>query len=84
MQRLGIDPWVGKIPGGGQGNPLQYSCLENPVDRGTWQAAVYAVAQSQTQLTPLNRPGGAQHYLPYFQKKKKKNESREMAPFLKV
>ena len=32
-----LDPWVGKIPGGGHNNPLQYSCLENPLDRGTWQ-----------------------------------------------
>ena len=30
-------PWVGKIPGEGTGNPLQYSCLENPMDRGAWQ-----------------------------------------------
>ena len=34
--RLGFDPWVGKIPGGGHGSPLQYSCLENPMDRGAW------------------------------------------------
>ena len=40
----------GRLPGGGCGNPLQYSCLENPVDRGGWQAAVHRVAQSQTQL----------------------------------
>ena len=36
--------------GEGNGNPLQYSCLENPMDRGTWQAAVYGVAKSRTQL----------------------------------
>ena len=36
--------------GEGNGNPLQYSCLENPRDRGAWWAAVYGVAQSQTQL----------------------------------
>ena len=34
----GFDPWVGKISGGEHGNPLQYSCLENPMNRGTWQA----------------------------------------------
>ena len=33
-KRHGFDPWVGKIPGGGHGSPLQYSCLENPMDRG--------------------------------------------------
>ena len=39
--------------GGGNGNPLQYSCLENPRDRGAWWAAVYGVAQSWTRLTRL-------------------------------
>ena len=34
----------------GQGNPLQYSCLENPMNRGAWQATVHSVAKSQTQL----------------------------------
>ena len=38
------------ISGEGNGNPLQYSCLENPVDRGAWRAAVHRVAQSQTRL----------------------------------
>ena len=40
----------GRSPGGEHGNPLQYSCLENPMDRGAWQATVYSVAKSQTQL----------------------------------
>ena len=40
--------------GEGNGNPLQYSCLENPMDRGAWRAAVYGVAQSQTQLKRLS------------------------------
>ena len=39
---------LGRSPGGGHGNPLQYSCLENPMDRGAWQAAVQRVAKSQT------------------------------------
>ena len=43
-------PGLGRSPGGGHGNPLQYSCLENPMDRGTWQAIVHRVTQSQTQL----------------------------------
>ena len=38
------------IPGGGNGNPLQYFCLENPMDRGAWQAAVHGVAKNWTQL----------------------------------
>ena len=38
-------PGSGKSPGGGHGNPLRYSCLENPMDRGAWQAIVRRVAQ---------------------------------------
>ena len=38
----------GRSPGEGSGNPLQYSCLENPVDGGAWQATVHGVAKSQT------------------------------------
>ena len=38
------------IPGGGHGNPLHYSCLENPKDRGAWWATVHGTAKSQTQL----------------------------------
>ena len=38
----------GRSPGGGHGNPLQYSCLENPMDRGAWQATVHRVTKSQT------------------------------------
>ena len=40
--------------GEGNGNPLQYSCLENPVDRGAWWAVVHGVAKSQTQLKQLS------------------------------
>ena len=39
---------LGRFPGGGNGNPPQCSCLENPTDRGAWRAAVHGVAQSQT------------------------------------
>ena len=41
---------LGICPGGGHGNPLQYSYLENPMDRGAWQARVHRVTKSQTQL----------------------------------
>ena len=44
----GLIPGLGRSPGGGHGNPLQYSCLENPLDRGAWQASVHSVAKSQT------------------------------------
>ena len=43
----------GRCPGGGNGHPLQYSCLKNPMDRGTWQATVQRVTQSCTQLKKL-------------------------------
>ena len=49
--RPGFNPWVGKIPGEGNGNPLQYSCLENPMDGGAWEAAVHGVAKSRTRLS---------------------------------
>ena len=41
-------PRSGRSPGGGNGNPLQYSCLENPMDRGAWWAIVHGFAKSQT------------------------------------
>ena len=41
---------LGRSPGEGNGNPLQYSCLENPMDKGAWWATVHEVAKSQTQL----------------------------------
>ena len=40
-----------RSPEGGNGNPFQYSCLENPMDRGTWQAIVHGVEKSQTRLS---------------------------------
>ena len=43
---LGSIPGLGRSPGGGDGKPLQYSCLENSMDRGTWQATVHGVAKS--------------------------------------
>ena len=46
----GSTPAMGKCPEGGYGNPLQYSRLENPMDRGAWQTIVHRVAESQTGL----------------------------------
>ena len=45
---MGLIPGSGRSPGGGHGNPLQYSCLENPMNRGAWWAIVHRVAHSQT------------------------------------
>jgi len=47
---MGLIPGSERSPGGGHGNPLQYSCLENPMDRGAWRAIVHRVAKSWTQL----------------------------------
>ena len=47
-------PGPGRSPGGGNGNSLQYSCLENPTDREAWRAVVHEVAKSQTQLKQLS------------------------------
>ena len=50
IRNAGSIPGSGRSLGGGDGNPLQYSCLENPMDRGPWHATVRRVAKSQTQL----------------------------------
>ena len=48
VRNTGLIPGSGRSPGGGHGNPLQCSCLENLMDRGAWRAAVHEVAKSQT------------------------------------
>ena len=48
VRDVGLIPGSGRSPGGGHGNPHQYSCLENPMDREAWQATVYRVAKSWT------------------------------------
>ena len=50
---LGSIPGSGRSPGEGNGNPLQYSCLENPMGRGGWRVTVHGVAKSQTRLGRL-------------------------------
>ena len=50
-QHTGSIPGSGKSSEEGNGNPLQYSCLENPMDRGCWRAAVHGVTRSRTQLS---------------------------------
>ena len=47
----GLTPGSGRSPGGGNGNPLQYSCLKNLMDRGSWKATTYRSSKSQTQLS---------------------------------
>ena len=48
---VGSIPGLGRSPGEGNGNPLQCSCLENPLDRGAWWATVHGVTKSQTQMS---------------------------------
>ena len=55
---LGLIPRLGRFPGGGCGNPLQYSCLENPMDRGAQWATVHRVTKSRTRLKWLSRQAG--------------------------
>ena len=54
VRDLGSIPGLGRSPAGGHGNPLQYSCLENPMDRKAWWATVHIVTQSWTQLKQLS------------------------------
>ena len=54
IRDVGSIPGLGRSPGEGHSYPLQYSCLENPMDRGTWRATVHRVAKSQTQLKQLS------------------------------
>ena len=64
---LGLIPRLGRYPGEENGKALQYSCLENSIDRGPWQATVHGVAKSQTQLRDFSfhfniRAGRICHY----------------------
>ena len=52
---LGLIPGLGRSPGEGNGNPLQYSCLENPMDKGAWQATVHGVARVRYDLVTKPR-----------------------------
>ena len=54
IRDAGSIPGSGRSLGGGHGNPLQYSCLENPMDSGAWWATVHRVTNSQTQLKRLS------------------------------
>ena len=54
IRGAGSIPGSGRSPGGGHGNPLQYSFLENPMDRGAWWARVHSIAKTQTRLERLS------------------------------
>ena len=53
IRDTGSIPGLGRSPGGGHGNPLQCSCLENPMDRRAWKAKIHGVAKRRTQLKQL-------------------------------
>ena len=55
VRDVGSIPAWGRSPGGGLGNPFQFSCLENPMDRGAWRAMVHNLAKGRTQLKRLRR-----------------------------
>ena len=57
----GSIPGLGRSPGGGHGNPLQYSCWDNPLDRGAWWAIVHRIAKSQAPLTRIQHLGRRGH-----------------------
>ena len=54
IRKMGSIPELGRSPGRGHGNPLQYSCLENPMNRGAWLATVHRLTKSQTRLKWLS------------------------------
>ena len=60
IRKAGLIPGSGRSPGEENGNPLQYSCLKNSIDRGAWWAAVHGVTQSHTH-TPLKRNTEERH-----------------------
>ena len=54
VRDVGLSPGSGRFPGGGHGNILQYSCLENPMNRGDWRAIVHRFAKSRTPVKQLS------------------------------
>ena len=83
IRDAGLTPGSGKSPGGGHSNPLQSSCLENPMDRGARWARVHRVSKSQTRLKRLNmhlpnQPLPTCTYIPLVPEKKNKNKQTKL------
>ena len=72
IRDTGSIPGSGRSPEGGHGNPLQYSCLENPTDRGAWQATVHRITKTRTQLTQLGMYAHKRIELVFSPEKEKK------------
>ena len=71
-------PGSGRSLGGGHGSPLQYSCLENPMDRGAWRATVHGVAKHRTLLIRLNTYTHDSHLIPFHPSSEEEAQRREM------
>ena len=80
IRDMGLIPGLGRSPGGGRGNPLQYSCLETPVDRRAWWATVYRVAQSWTRLKQLRTHAQTIIYRMYNSKRSNQSILKEISP----
>ena len=76
VRAVGSIPWLRRFPGLGNGNPHQYSCLENPVDKGAWRAMVHRITKGWTLLKWLSMH--ACNILKYKQTKKKKKKTLEV------
>ena len=63
---VGLIPELGRSPGEGHGNPLQHSCLENPMDRGAWRATVHTGTKSQTQLKRPSLQASGYSYIKFY------------------
>ena len=77
---VGLILGQGRSPGGEHGNPLQYSCLENPMDRGAWQAIVHRVAKSWTWLKQLSMDRNSTVFIKFVESKT--NRSWNMNPWI--
>ena len=77
IRDMGSIPGPGRSSEGVHGNLLQYSCLENPMDRGAWQATVHRVAKSQTQLKQLSSHACSHSRMQDTSGKKGKSEWKE-------
>ena len=80
IRDLGLIPGLGRSPAEGLSNPLQYSCLETPVDIRAWWATVYRVAQSWTRLKQLRTHAQTIIYRMYNSKRSNKSILKEISP----
>ena len=76
MPETSSTPGSERSPGGGHGNPLRYSCLENPLDRGAWRAMTHRVASSGTQVKQLSMHARTQQLLAMQRHHKRSKSSR--------